>query len=163
MDMLGEPQKLADAEGYGPIFDLVKSHVEEVLSLHRAGLTLALSDLPSYVGAYHVLGSNYLVINRRLLQRVRAEEPKEIVNSFLYMLMLHEYLHSLGLTEEGKVRQASKEVASRMLGVGHPATMLVTNPLNKLFPYIEALGETKKEGPFEVIHEFDRKSYPYIS
>jgi hypothetical protein len=35
--------------------------------MHRAGLSLLLQGLPTNLGAYHVLGSSIIIINRRIL------------------------------------------------------------------------------------------------
>jgi hypothetical protein len=152
------------ASGYDEVFSIVKSHVEEVMGLHRAGLTLGLSSLPVSVGAYHYVGSNMIVLNRDLLQRIRKEEPPEIVSSFLYMLLLHEYLHSLGLVDEEQVRKTSEEVATRMLGNGHPASVLIRTPIAEVFPYLSSLdyaGKGKRD--VEIVRDFDSRSYSFIS
>lgn len=163
-ELTGETAKLGEASSYDEIFSIVKAHVEGVMGLHRAGLTLGLSSLPPGVGAYHVVGSNMIVLNRDLLDRVRRSEPPEIVSSFLYMLLLHEYLHSLGVIDEARVRKTSDEVATQMLGSGHPASVLIRTPLTELFPYLDSLHEAERpEGGVEVVRNFDSRSYSFIS
>jgi hypothetical protein len=160
----GQASKLGGASNYDEVFFIVKAHVEEVLGLHRAGLTLGLSSLSSGIGAYHVVGSNMIVLNRELLERVRRAEPPEIVSSFLYMLLLHEYLHSLGFMDEAQVRKTSEEVATRMLGGGHPASMLIRTPLTEIFPYLGSLHYAEHpESDVEIVRDFDSRSYPFIS
>ena len=163
-EKVGEAGKLGVAGGYDEVFSIVKEHVEEVMGLHRAGLTLGLSSLPPGLGAYHVVGSNMIVLNRTLLERVRRQEPPEIVSSFLYMLLLHEYLHSLGIVDEGHVRKTSEEVAGRMLGNGHPASILIRTPITQVFPYLEALHPSgRTDGDVEIVRDFDSRSYSFIS
>ncbi len=160
----GQASKLGGANNYDEVFSIVKAHVEEVLGLHRAGLTLGLSSLSSGIGAYHVVGSNMIVLNKELLERVRRAEPPEIVSSFLYMLLLHEYLHSLGFMDEAQVRKTSEEVATRMLGGGHPASVLIRTPLTEIFPYLGSLHYSgTPEGDVEIVRDFDSRSYPFIS
>jgi len=163
-DADSETVKLGGASNYDQVFSIVKSHVEGTLGLHRAGLTLGLAKLPSGIGAYHVVGSNMIVLNRDLLEKVRKAEPPEILGAFIYMLLLHEYLHSLGLMDEEQVRKTSEEVATRALGSGHPASVLIRTPLTELFPYLGNLRYA--EGPLgdiEVVRNFDSKSYQFIS
>jgi hypothetical protein len=159
-----ETSRLGEAASYDEIFSIVKGHVEEVLGLHRAGLTLGLARLPSGIGAYHMVGSNMIVLNKDIVERVRKAEPPEIVASFIYMLLLHEYLHSLGMMEEEQVRKTSEEVATRVLGAGHPASVLIRTPLTELFPYLGTLRYADSPlGDIEVVKDFDSKSYPFIS
>jgi hypothetical protein len=159
-----ETSKLSSARTYDEIFSIVKAHVETALGLHRAGLTLGLASLPSGIGAYHMVGSNMIVLNRSILEKVRKAEPKEILASFTYMLLLHEYLHSLGLMDEAQVKKASEEVAVRLLGSGHPASVLIRTPLTELFPYLSDLRFAERPmGEIEVVPDFDSKSYPFIS
>jgi hypothetical protein len=159
-----DTSRLGAARSYDDIFSMVKAHVEGVLGLHRAGLTLGLASLPSGIGAYHVVGSNMIVLNREILEKVRDAEPPEIVASFIYMLLLHEYLHSLGFTNEGRVRSTSEEVATQALGAGHPASILIRTPLTELFPYLGTLHYADRPlGDIEVVRDFDSRSYPFIS
>jgi hypothetical protein len=162
MDRNEEAARLHSASGYDEVFSVVKAHVEATLGRHRAGLTLGLSVMPPEVGAYHVVGSNMIVINRTLLEAISKREPQEIVNSFLYVVLLHEYLHSLGMTDEGEVSRVGEMVASTMLGKRHPAAMLMSRPLLELFPYISSLPRKGDAGAVEVVRDFDRDSYPYI-
>jgi hypothetical protein len=160
----GETSKLSGASSYDEIFSMVKAHVESVLGLHRAGLTLGLASLPPGIGAYHVVGSNMIVLNKEPLEKVRGAEPPEILASFIYMLLLHEYLHSLGLMDEEQVKKTSEEVASRALGAGHPASVLIRTPFTELFPYLGSLSYADRApGEVEIIRDFDSKSYPFIS
>ncbi len=74
--MQGSPSKvnshrLASAEGFDEVFELVKKAVDQVLGIHRAGLSLVLGDIPNQVGAYHEMGSNAIVMNRNLVWRYR--------------------------------------------------------------------------------------------
>jgi hypothetical protein len=159
-----ETSRLGGASTYDEIFSVVKAHVEGILGLHRAGLTLGLARLPSGIGAYHVVGSNMLVLNKDILQKVKKSEPPEILASFIYMLLLHEYLHSLGLMDEAQVRRTSEEVATRALGTGHPASVLIRRPLTEIFPYLGNLRYADEPlGEVEVVRDFDSKSYPFIS
>jgi hypothetical protein len=111
------------AKGYAPVFELVKESVEQVLSRRRAGLSLALQEMPGAVGAYHALGSNFLVLNKRLLDAFEVlRKPRRERNALLYSLLLHEYLHSLGLPDEATVRRLVYKVSRACFGEGHSAT-----------------------------------------
>ena len=105
------------AQNFDEIFELVKRVVEEELGAHRAGLSLVLANMPSTVGAYHPVGANIIVVNKSLINGMQAvtKNPKEI-NAFVFMILLHEYLHSLGYLDEVEVRRVSQRVSSDALG-----------------------------------------------
>ncbi|MGA7009447.1 MAG: hypothetical protein WB612_06870, partial [Nitrososphaeraceae archaeon] len=56
--------KLLEVENYNQTFELVKHAVSAVFDMRRAGLSLILQGMPSGLGAYHILGSNVIVLNR---------------------------------------------------------------------------------------------------
>ena len=64
--------ELEASENFGDIFEIVKKSVRERLNQERAGLMLVLADLPIQLGAFHGLGTNQIVMNRTLLDRVIA-------------------------------------------------------------------------------------------
>lgn len=154
---------MAQATNFDKVFEIVKASVEDVLGLHRAGLTLVLAYLPNGLGAYHVSGSNALVLNRSILDGIRSvTRSDEEVNSFIYSILTHEYLHSLGYVEESQVRPLVRRISQESLGPDHPAVTLASGDLFNLYPQLRALGEGKVGEDFEIIKEFDRSSMPYI-
>ena len=72
---------------------------------------LYLADLPKGVGALHQMGSNAIIVNRKALDHVVASRIKQEVNAFMYSMLLHEYLHSLGYMDEFEVRRLTYEVS----------------------------------------------------
>jgi hypothetical protein len=154
-------EELEAAEGFGEIFRLVKRAVEERLGLHRAGLSLALVDLPPIILAQHQLGSNLIVMNRGVFEAVRwRAESRVELNSYIFVVLLHEYLHSLGLVDEATVRRRVWEVVRWAFGEGHPALLMASKPLNELYPEVFMV-RPERERPI-VIRDFDEESMPYI-
>ena len=64
-------EKVANLKDFNESFELVKSAVLQKFGMHRAGLSLILQMMPSNLGAYHVLGSNVIVMNSFLLAAIR--------------------------------------------------------------------------------------------
>src|SRR5207237_10575686 len=52
------------------VFQLVKRSVKTSIGRRRTGLMLGLADLPDYIGAFHQMGSNFIVMNRSLLDQI---------------------------------------------------------------------------------------------
>ncbi len=156
-------RRLATSTNFDHVFEIVRTTVEKSLRLHRAGLTLVLGDLPNYIGAYHVLGSNSIVMNRTILEAVKALSSSKLeLNSFVYSILLHEYLHSLGYLDEGAVRRLVQKVTYENFGREHVASDMASRSLFEIYPQLKQLGSGIEGREFEVIKEFDRKSFPYI-
>jgi hypothetical protein len=89
--------RLLQVKDFNDAFELVKMAVNEKFKMHRAGLSLILQGLPTSLGAYHILGSNMIIINRRILDIIKKRKSPEEYNSYLFMVLAHEYLHSFGI------------------------------------------------------------------
>src|ERR1700739_2118800 len=157
-------RKLDSAEGFDEIFELVKKAVDQVLGAHRAGLTLVLGDIPNQVGAYHEMGSNAIVMNRNIVKIVwRSTRSKQRRNAYAFMILLHEYLHTLGFTDDAQVRELSKKITDAYMGKGHVAGEMAISALDKFFPEINQFAAFRDNGSFETITKFDTSSTPYIA
>ena len=116
-------RELEKSEGFGDIFSVVKKAVKLVLGLSRVGLILYIGDLPPKVFAYYILGTNSIVINRKLLRVMSRSLFSDIeFNSTLFLILLHEYLHSLGYIDEHKVNDLVYKVSKACFGKNHPVT-----------------------------------------
>src|SRR5437764_12288437 len=93
-------EKILKLKDFNDAFELVKSAVETKFNMHRAGLSLILQSLPSRIGAYHILGSNMIVVNRIVLGIIRDRNTIGEYNSYLFMVLTDQYLHSLGVVDE---------------------------------------------------------------
>jgi hypothetical protein len=117
--------RLDNAKSYGEVWNVVRDSAEFSLHKRRSSMMLFLDDLPLQLGAYHSIGTNNIVLNRRLVQVVEAAlESKREVNALVYNLLLHEYLHALGEYSEAAVRRLVYEVAKKSFGEDYIATVL---------------------------------------
>ncbi|MEM4311780.1 MAG: hypothetical protein QXX95_05265 [Nitrososphaerales archaeon] len=154
--------RLENSDSFDDIFELVKRAVENGIRKHRAGLTLVLADLPNFVGAYHIMGGNMIVLNRSLLNLVKLKaKSKGEVNSFIFTILMHEYLHSLGFADEKLVRDLVYKICMEQLGKEHFATRIAKDPLSLLYPEILNLPMSLNKD-FEVVKNFDKNSRSYI-
>jgi hypothetical protein len=150
------------AEDYDELFELVKRVVDQELGQHRAGLSLVLANMSNEVGAYHPIGANIIVVNKALisgLQRV-TKNPKE-VNAFVFMILLHEYLHALGYLGENEVRQLAQRICRNALGQDHPSVRLAGANWLEMYPQLASLNQ-QISNEFEVVKKFDSSSTAYI-
>lgn len=155
--------RLEQSENFDEVFEIVKRTVEKTLGMHRAGLTLVLTALPNYVGAYHVVGSNLIVMNKTVLDVVKGlAKSREELNSFVYAILAHEYLHSLGVYDEARVRALVHQVSADNFGEDHLTTRMARGNFADIYPELKHLGYGRAGEEFEVIQNFDRSSMPYL-
>jgi hypothetical protein len=143
---------------YDAVFRVVRGAVHRVLGIERPGLGLGLSNLPPYVGAYWQVTGNLIVLNEGLVQAMRsnASSPLEL-NSFLYVILAHEYLHSLGYIDETSVRKVTAYVTRTAFGAEHPATRMAEGDLWKLYPFL-AYAPNGDGRRLKVVSRFDLAS-----
>jgi len=153
-------KKLVD---FNEAFELVKSVVLQKFGMHRAGLSLILQMMPSNLGAYHMLGSNAIVMNSYLLAAVKKiAGSTEEYNSYMFMVLAHEYLHSLGIVEENTVRQMTFQLCSWMLGTEHAATRMAKEDPSTLYPELRTMMQSQFSRDFHVVSNFDKSNQTYI-
>lgn len=140
---------------FSAIYRVVRTAVRRTLGLERPGLGLALSDLPPALGAYWQVTGNLIVLNEGLVETMRrhASSPREF-NSFVFVILAHEYLHTLGYLEEGAVRPATAQVARAMFGPDHPASKMASGDLWKMYPFLQYAPQGRG-GRFRIVRGFD--------
>lgn len=154
--------RLLNLKDFNEVFEVVKSSVNSVFEMKRAGLSLMLHRMPTRVGAYHVLGSNVIAINSILLELVRKHSTSNYeYNSYLFTVLLHEYLHSFGILDENTVRNMSLKLCKNFFGENRVITVIAEDPL-KIFPQIGLVRYDKYESEFELIRNFDNSNQTYI-
>lgn len=159
-------KNLEKANNFSDIFQLVKQIVRGYLGKEQAGLLVGVSDLGHYghafLGAFYSMDANTIIINKRPLDTIKSTKP-ELYNAYLFHVMLHEYLHSIGLLEEDEVRMLVYEIAKDNLGQNHLATQMALN-LEQFIPDL-TLGEDfepPENMNIEFVHGIDKDNINYI-
>jgi hypothetical protein len=156
-------EKIASLKDFDETFELVKAVVLQKFKLHRAGLSLILQMMPSSLGAYHMLGSNAIVVNTYLLTTLKKTvKSTEEYNSYLFMVLAHEYLHSLGIVDENAVRQMTFELCKWMLGNDHTATKMAKEGPSAIYPELRSMVQSQFGRDFQVVRNFDKTNQTYI-
>ncbi len=158
-------KSLEKAKNFADIFDLVKKLVKNHLGTDQAGLLLGVSDLGSYgnayLGAFYSLDANTIVINKRPLNKIKQTKPN-LYNSYVFHVLLHEYIHSLGILDEAQVRTLVYETTQKYFGKNHLATQMALN-MEKFIPDL-TFGEFEppEDISIEFISGIDRDNTNYI-
>lgn len=151
------------------LFELVKRAVKESLGRERSGLMLAMADLGNppggFVGAFYPVDSNIIVMNKVPLKRMEGLDPS-LYRAYAFHLLLHEYLHSLGVVDEGGTRARVYQISAETFGKDHPISKMAAD-ISRYVPmltYPEEDFELPEDYSLELVHGFDRSSTEhYIS
>jgi len=156
--------KLNECSDFSCIFHLVKSSVEMTIDKRRVGLILGLTDLPNYVGAFHQMGSNFIIMNKRLLKEIIRSGNRDLINAYIFHVLLHEYIHSLGYMNEQKVQVLTHAVSEKVLGPDHPATLIAKYGIGSVFSNISRLEHYKPRRikNIEIVEDFERDNLNYF-
>ncbi|MCZ7399343.1 MAG: hypothetical protein O8C62_06625 [Candidatus Methanoperedens sp.] len=158
--------RLENAKTLADIFEVVKAAVWESQRKSRAGLMLGLANLGNhpqgFFGAFYPVGSNVIVMNKIPLERIKETRP-ELYKPYIFHVLLHEYLHTLGYLSESGVRQMAHEITRQVFGEEHLATKIAkdTTLFFKNLVYPNAAWQPDDMN-LELVDGFDRGSASYI-
>ncbi len=131
-------KQLEEVENLSQMFSLVKEVVRIFTGRERAGLMVGFADLGgepgAFIGAFHPVGSNLIVLNKTPMRVVEATRP-ELYKEYCFHLILHEYLHSIGILDEQKNRIATTLISKMAFGENHPVT-IISKDMPALFPEV---------------------------
>jgi len=158
-------KRLEKAKNFADIFDLVKKIVKEHLDTDQAGLLLGLSDLGnygrSYLGAFYSFDANTIIINKRPLNKIQQTKPN-LYNPYVFHVILHEYIHSLGVVDESQVRTLAYEISQKFFGKNHLTTQIAFD-LEKFIPNLTFGNfDPPEDMSIEFISGIDRDNTDYI-
>lgn len=161
-------EKLESCADFADIFELVKTGVEKTLEKSRAGLMLGLANLGGsrsfFLGAYYTLDSNMIVMNSFPLKRIR-ETNLQLFKPYVFHVLLHEYIHSLGWHNEETTRKLTRNLCEKLLGKDHLATQLASD-INKFLPnfsYADIGWFPREEPEIFIVSGFDKGHLTYVS
>ena len=157
---------LSESDSLSEIFELVKIAVHESKGVRRPGLMLGLVDMGTsnegFIGAFHPVGSNFILMNQTPLKKVSQKNPK-LYKPYVFHILLHEYLHSLGMRDEDVTRKAVRDISKKLFGNKNVVTQMAKN-FNKFFPDFAyptsklELGDLK----ITIVSDFESSSAPYL-
>lgn len=163
MEISSFESKLEKAKDIPDIFELVKLAVRKTIGKERSGLMLGLSNLgggpEGFVGAYYPVATNIIVMNTMPLDRIRQTDPS-LYKPYVFHILLHEYIHTLGIIDESATREKASEISAKIFGSAHPATELAKD-MSKFMPklvYPVYGWKPETEPSLHLVKGFDRSS-----
>lgn len=155
--------ELESAKDLPDIFELVKLAVRRSTGMERGGLMLGLADLgggpEGLVGAFYPVATNIIVMNKSPLQRIKETDPA-LYQPYSFHILLHEYLHTLGIIDEAATRMKAYEISAELFGKEHIVTKLAAD-LSRFIPklvYPIYGWKPPEEYRLELVKGFDRSS-----
>lgn len=154
------------------IFEKVKKDVKRTVGRHRAGISLGLVEMGmvqgGFVGGMHFPPGTDIVMNKTPLKVILEEQPYEIVWAYTYHILLHEYVHSLGVWDEYQCREITRRITEEVFKeADHPAIILAKKGIGTYFPNLNLIYRPPEKRPdgisIEYITGFDKNSYEYYS
>lgn len=160
-------KELEKAKTFADIFEIAKEMVREHLGAEQSGLMVGVTDLGSFdrgfIGAFYSLEANMIIINKRPLKRLLQTKPS-LYNYYLFHVMLHEYVHSIGSFDEAQTRQLVYEITEHYFGPNHVATQFASN-MERFMPnltYPTRGFQVPQDINIEFVKGIDRKNINYI-
>ncbi len=103
------------------------------------------------------------MLNRTLVNIVEvATESKPLANAFVYVLLLHEYLHALGRQSEALVRPLVYKISRESFGEDHMATKLAEMGPWSLLKDIPINVIDVPKRVMEIVKDFEKAAQKYI-
>ena len=161
------PSKLEKARTIADVYEVVKEAVHACEGWSRAGLMLGLAELggdaDSFIGGLHPVGTNIIILNKVPLRRVREARP-ELLKPYLFHVLLHEYLHTIGIVGEELTHDRVKEISLRLFGGEHLVTKLAED-IAQFLPFIRYPFDLPLPAgtEIELVEDFDRSSADYFA
>ncbi|NHJ01489.1 MAG: hypothetical protein EAX86_05070 [Candidatus Heimdallarchaeota archaeon] len=128
-----------DSHDYSSIYEYVTKVIRYFLNRSRYGILLGLVELGynqgNFVGGFHLVGTNEIYLNKSALRVMRNETTFELYQAYLFHLLLHESIHAIGITNEGKTRDLVRKISLSLFGSRHPVGRLAIFGLGAYFPY----------------------------
>jgi hypothetical protein len=157
------PSKLEKAASYADVWQIVKDSVDFVFGRKRGSMMLFLDDLPLQIGAYYPVGTNNIVLNRHLVEIVEGTLNNKLkVDSLVYNLLLHEYLHALGELSEVEVRRQVVVVAAKCFGEEHPVTVLARKSPWVLLKDVPLEAASAPKRVMQIVRNFEKSTDKYV-
>ena len=99
---------------------------------------------------------------------IRKRKSHEEYNSYLFMVLAHEYLHSFGVVKELQVRNMTYDLCTSLLGEDHIASIMARYQPWAVFPELNLYNDDSTyssnsfEKSFEIVKNFDKTTQSYI-
>ena len=160
-------KQIKNAVNFVDIFEIVKKAVYITKKGRRSGIMLGLTDLGAgkyqWIGGYHIVSSNSIIMNSRPIDYIKKNNSS-LLNSYEFVILLHEYIHTLGIINEQQCRDIVIDISVDLFGFDHLITKM-SKDMSQFLPYIQTAKygwEPPQDLNVYYVRGFDRSSSSYI-
>ncbi|MFH0978668.1 MAG: hypothetical protein V1837_05180 [Candidatus Woesearchaeota archaeon] len=128
-------KELENSNSIAEVCYLAEQAVLETVGLLNKEVVVQFEELkgmPS-VGGFYSPYLNIIVVNKHPIKKL-LEANIEVLKEYLFYVLLHECIHSIGIVDEKKTRKLTTLISCRLFGKEHAVTRLCTEelmPFNK--------------------------------
>lgn len=134
------------------MFAVVQDAVRFTLNESRAGLDLDFMELGNsdkqLLSAFYPIGSNRIIVNKTPLRRLMHTKP-ELMKPYVFSILLHEYIHSLGYLDEATTRTLTCKICYNIFG--KDIVTEIACDMKKYMPYLMYPGGHPAYDKIEII------------
>lgn len=134
-----EKYNFIDPIDFSGLFNLVRDIISVKLNKKRSHILLGLIELGfnrgGFIGGLHLGGTNEIFLNKSALKVMQEESQPEYYKAYVFILLLHEYIHSVGVMNELRTRKITRVIVQEIFEEEHPITKLAVEGIQKFFPY----------------------------
>ncbi len=159
------------------LFEAIKRDVKRVIGRSRAGLNLGFVDMGispnGFIGGMYFSGGTMILMNVTaldvLVDEVNSNPNKtpDIAIAYVYHVIMHEYIHSLGFLDEKACRDVTLYVSRKLFPEDNPVTIMAERGIGVYFPRFRYAPEhfqfQPKTNYVELIKNFDKSNTMYFS
>ena len=112
------------------LFKTVQEIVLDYTGYEKKGIYLRTKDFgPAryhLIGAFYNYLTNMIVLNTRPIKNLESND-KELINYYVFHILLHEYIHAIGIHDEYKTRRLAFIISKEYFGKSHILTKISLN------------------------------------
>ena len=134
-----EKYDLITSDDFSGLFNLVREIISYKLLKKRSHILLGLIELGfnrgGFIGGLHLGGTNEIFLNKSALKVMKEESENQFYKAYVFIFLLHEYIHSIGFMNELLTRNLTKKHVVDIFSENHPISKLAIEGIQKYFPY----------------------------
>ncbi len=155
---------IKNASSLSQMLKTVNEIVLRFTGFQRDEILLEIQDLgfsqSGFIGAYYSYSENKITLNASPL-RALAEHNVKLLKYYTFHVLLHEYIHAVGVMNESDARRLTYNISKEYFGEKHVLTKMAQNNLLMRVPIVTKARVKQKQSwdldtQKELFDEFDR-------
>lgn len=147
---------IREAKSIVDLFYIAKELVVGSIGYEREGIQINLMDIGynqrGFTGAFYKYTDNTISLNMGPIANLVNLKP-ELVNYYVFHLLLHEYIHAIGVVDELQTRRIAFAISKHYFGEEHILTRLAYD-MKSFFPYLLNSLEEEREDDFDSLIDY---------